>query len=41
MPALDLDQVNYECNVIDEILEQFLSGEELTGAQGDTDEVMY
>ncbi|XP_070770954.1 MORC family CW-type zinc finger protein 3a [Enoplosus armatus] len=25
MPALELDQVNYECNVIDEILEQFLS----------------
>uniref|UniRef100_A0A3P9HQI6 Uncharacterized protein n=1 Tax=Oryzias latipes TaxID=8090 RepID=A0A3P9HQI6_ORYLA len=26
MPALELDQVNYECNVIDEILEQYLSG---------------
>uniref|UniRef100_A0A3B3D9T4 MORC family CW-type zinc finger 3a n=1 Tax=Oryzias melastigma TaxID=30732 RepID=A0A3B3D9T4_ORYME len=25
MPALELDQVNYECNVIDEILEQYLS----------------
>ncbi|XP_054471050.1 MORC family CW-type zinc finger protein 3-like isoform X2 [Anoplopoma fimbria] len=25
VPALDLDQVNYECNVIDEILEQVLS----------------
>ncbi|XP_029690866.1 MORC family CW-type zinc finger protein 3a isoform X2 [Takifugu rubripes] len=24
MPALDLDQVNYECNVIDEILDQVL-----------------
>ena len=28
VPALDLDQVNYECNVIDEILEQVLSNEE-------------
>lgn len=25
MPALDLAQVNFECNVIDEILDQFLS----------------
>ena len=25
IPALSLDQVNFECNVIDEILEQFLS----------------
>lgn len=25
VPALDLDQVNYECNVIDEILEQVLN----------------
>lgn len=25
VPALDLDQVNYECNVIDEILEQVLT----------------
>ncbi|KAM3607367.1 uncharacterized protein V6R79_006353 [Siganus canaliculatus] len=25
VPALELDQVNYECSVIDEILEQFLS----------------
>lgn len=24
MPALDLDQVNYECDVIDEILDQVL-----------------
>ncbi|KAM8749469.1 MORC family CW-type zinc finger protein 3a [Acanthopagrus schlegelii] len=28
VPALDLDQVNYKCNVIDEILEQVLSNEE-------------
>ncbi|XP_073329206.1 MORC family CW-type zinc finger protein 3a isoform X2 [Pagrus major] len=28
VPALDLNQVNYECNVIDEILEQILSSEE-------------
>lgn len=25
VPALDLEQVNYECNVIDEILEQVLN----------------
>lgn len=41
VPALDLDQVNYECNVIDEILEQFLSGAEFTGAQGETDQALY
>ncbi|KAF7663063.1 hypothetical protein LDENG_00219540 [Lucifuga dentata] len=28
MPALDLDQVNYRCNVLDEMLEQVLSNEE-------------
>ncbi|XP_029315454.1 MORC family CW-type zinc finger protein 3a isoform X2 [Cottoperca gobio] len=28
VPALDLDQVNYECNVIDEILDQVLSNGE-------------
>ncbi|XP_070694062.1 MORC family CW-type zinc finger protein 3a [Pempheris klunzingeri] len=28
VPALDLDQVNYDCSVIDEILEQVLSNEE-------------
>ncbi|TMS06323.1 MORC family CW-type zinc finger protein 3 [Larimichthys crocea] len=28
VPALDLDQVNFECNVIDEILEQVLLDEE-------------
>ncbi|XP_069569704.1 MORC family CW-type zinc finger protein 3a [Brachyistius frenatus] len=27
VPALDLEQVNYECNVIDEILEQVLTNE--------------
>ncbi|MEQ2207227.1 hypothetical protein XENOCAPTIV_009032, partial [Xenoophorus captivus] len=26
LPELDLAQVNFECNVIDEILEQVLSG---------------
>uniref|UniRef100_A0A673AUK8 MORC family CW-type zinc finger 3a n=1 Tax=Sphaeramia orbicularis TaxID=375764 RepID=A0A673AUK8_9TELE len=28
MPALELDQVNYDCNVIDEILEQYLNSHE-------------
>nr|XP_033473928.1 MORC family CW-type zinc finger protein 3a [Epinephelus lanceolatus] len=32
VPALDLDQVNYECNVIDEILEQYLSRRMESGA---------
>lgn len=27
VPALELDQVNYECSVIDEILEQYLNNE--------------
>ncbi|XP_071374186.1 MORC family CW-type zinc finger protein 3a [Centroberyx affinis] len=31
VPALDLDQVNYQCNVIDEILEQVLSDVEYIG----------
>lgn len=30
VPALDLGQVNYECNVIDEILEQVLSDDSVT-----------
>ncbi len=28
VPALDLNQVNYETNVIDEILEQYLDNQE-------------
>ncbi|KAM4609445.1 LOW QUALITY PROTEIN: MORC family CW-type zinc finger protein 3a [Polymixia lowei] len=35
VPALALDQVNYECDVIDEILEQFLSGDHLGSHVGD------
>ncbi|KAM4609446.1 MORC family CW-type zinc finger protein 3-like [Polymixia lowei] len=35
VPALALDQVNYECDVIDEILEQFLSGDHLSSQVGD------
>ncbi|XP_071332067.1 MORC family CW-type zinc finger protein 3a [Trachinotus anak] len=38
VPALELGQVNYECNVIDEILEQYLSGMESVEAEGQRDE---
>lgn len=31
VPALELDQVNYECDVIDEILEQVLTDVESGG----------
>ncbi|XP_075963210.1 MORC family CW-type zinc finger protein 3a isoform X2 [Anarhichas minor] len=34
VPALDLGQVNYECDVIDEILEQVLSDEEAVARVG-------
>lgn len=34
VPALDLCQVNYECNVIDEILEQVLSNMESVASVG-------
>lgn len=27
LPALELDQVNYDCNVIDEIFEQYLENQ--------------
>lgn len=30
VPALDLQQVNYDCNVIDEILEQVLIDDSIT-----------
>ncbi|XP_068186289.1 MORC family CW-type zinc finger protein 3a isoform X2 [Antennarius striatus] len=35
VPALDLGQVNYECNVIDEILEQVLSSTQLNTVKSD------
>uniref|UniRef100_A0A3B4YTZ4 Uncharacterized protein n=1 Tax=Seriola lalandi dorsalis TaxID=1841481 RepID=A0A3B4YTZ4_SERLL len=38
VPALDLGQVNYECNVVDEILEQVLSTMEYVEAERRGDE---
>lgn len=38
VPALDLGQVNFECNVIDEILEQVLLNVESTTPDGLRDE---
>lgn len=40
VPALELDQVNYECDVIDEILEQVLTDVE-TGGTSSQNTIRY
>uniref|UniRef100_A0A3P8UGE0 MORC family CW-type zinc finger 3a n=1 Tax=Amphiprion percula TaxID=161767 RepID=A0A3P8UGE0_AMPPE len=40
MPALDLEQVNFRCNVIDEILEQFLASRDSVTGGGLSDDAI-